>query len=184
MNNWKKANIVAGLVFLLGISLAACGTTQTGSSQPSLGNVTLYTADGLEAYYKQVIPMFEHQYNAKVNIVTDGSGAVVNRLLIEKDNPQADVVVTLPPFVQQAEQAGLLTPFTSQADSHIAASRKDTQGEWYTFVNNYITWVYNPQALKSPPQTYNDLTVAQFKNQVAYSSPITAEGRRDIHAWH
>jgi len=182
MNNWKKANIVAVLVFLLGISLAACGTTQTGSSQPSLGNVTLYTADGLEAYYKQVIPMFEHQYNAKVNIVTDGSGAVVNRLLIEKDNPQADVVVTLPPFVQQAEQAGLLTPFTSQADSHIAASRKDTQGEWYTFVNNYITWVYNPQALKSPPQTYNDLTVAQFKNQVAYSSPITAEGRRDIHA--
>src|SRR5262249_40444162 len=100
MNNWKKANIVAVLVFLLGISLAACGTTQTGSSQPSLGNVTLYTADGLEAYYKQVIPMFEHQYNAKVNIVTDGSGAVVNRLLIEKDNPQADVVVTLPPFVQ------------------------------------------------------------------------------------
>jgi ABC-type molybdate transport system substrate-binding protein len=87
VNNWKKAIIVAVLVALLGISLAACGTTstttQTGSSQQSVGNVTLYTADGLEAYYKQVIPMFEHEYNAKVNMVTDGSGAVVNRLTIE-----------------------------------------------------------------------------------------------------
>jgi ABC-type thiamine transport system substrate-binding protein len=175
VNNWKKAIIVAVLVALLGISLVACGTTstttQTGSSQQALGNVTLYTADG----HKQVIPMFERQYNAKVNIVTDGSGAVVNRLQIEKDNPQADVVVTLPPFVQQAEQAGLLTPFTSQADSHIAASRKDNQGEWYTFVDNYITLVYNPQTLKNPPQTYNDLTGSQFKDQVAYSSSTHKE---------
>ena len=59
VNNWMKPIIVAVLVALLGSSLAACGTTrttpQTGSSQQALGNVTFYMADGLEAYYKQVI---------------------------------------------------------------------------------------------------------------------------------
>jgi 2-aminoethylphosphonate transport system substrate-binding protein len=118
--------------------------------------------------------MFEHEYNAKVNMVTDGSGAVVNRLTIEKDNPQADVVVTLPPFIQQAEQSGLLSQFTSSADAHIPAARKDTQGEWYTFVDNYVTWVYNPQLVQNPPQTFADLTAPAYKGEIAYSNPISA----------
>src|SRR5262249_21248988 len=98
---------VALLVIIL-MSVAACGST---SSSTSLGTITLYTADGLEAYYKAVLPTFEKQHNAKVNMVTDGSGAVVNRLQVEKNSPKADVLVTLPPFVQHAEQEGLLTAF-------------------------------------------------------------------------
>lgn len=94
------------LLATLLMSLVACGSTATGSASTSLGTVTLYTADGLETYYKQIIPAFEKQYNAKVNMVTDGSGAVVNRLEVEKNSPKADVLVTLPPFVQQAAQGG------------------------------------------------------------------------------
>ena len=166
-------SIVSLLVIVL-MSVAACGSTSAGSSSTSLGTVTLYTADGLEAYYKDVLPAFEKQYNAKVNMVTDGSGAVVNRLQVEKNSPKADVLVTLPPFVQQAGQQGLLTPFKSDADAHISAARKDSQGQWYTFVNNYASWVYNPQLTPKPPTTLDALLSSTYKDQVAYSNPISA----------
>lgn len=168
--------LVASLAALL-LSLVACGSSSSAAGSngsTSLGTVTLYTADGLEAYYKQVIPAFEKQYNAKVNMVTDGSGAVVNRLEIEKNSPKADVLVTLPPFVQQAAQEGLLASFKSDADAHIPATRKDGQGMWYTFVNNYASWVYNPQLTPTPPATFDALTGSTFKNQVAYSNPVSA----------
>jgi 2-aminoethylphosphonate transport system substrate-binding protein len=166
----QVCSIVVLLVMML-MSVAACGSTSSGTS---LGTVTLYTADGLEAYYKAVLPAFEKQYGAKVNMVTDGSGAVVNRLQVEKNSPKADVLVTLPPFVQQAEQGGLLTPFKSDADAHIAATRKDSQGVWYTFVDNYASWVYNPQLTPTPPATLDALLASTYKDQVAYSNPVSA----------
>lgn len=177
MDTQKSVVQALSLVALLGImllSVSACGSTSVGSSSASLGTITLYTADGLEAYYKEVLPAFEKQYNAKVNMVTDGSGAVVNRLAVEKNSPKADVLVTLPPFVQQAEQEELLAPFKSNADAHIPATRKDSQDEWSTFVNNYASWVYNPQLTPTPPTTFDALISSTYKNEVAYSNPVSA----------
>ncbi|GER84450.1 2-aminoethylphosphonate ABC transporter substrate-binding protein [Thermogemmatispora aurantia] len=163
------------LVWLLCL-LAACGTSTTpaASSPGGGGTITLYTADGLESYYKQVLPLFEQEHHVQVNIVTDGSGAVVNRLQIEKDRPQADVVVTLPPFIQQAAEQGLLAPFQPEAAAHLSSAHRDSHGLWYTFVNNYLTWVYNPQFLAKPPQTFADLITPAYKGKVAYSNPLSA----------
>ena len=44
--------------------------------------VVLYTADGLENLYKDVLPAFEKKEGVKVNIVTAGSGEVVNRATV------------------------------------------------------------------------------------------------------
>src|SRR6516225_5113670 len=84
------------------VAAAAFGGTM---SAHATGAVVLYTADGLENLYKDVLPAFEKQEGVKVNIVTAGSGEVVNRANIEKNSPKADVIVTLPPFIQQADQA-------------------------------------------------------------------------------
>ncbi|MBC8845437.1 extracellular solute-binding protein, partial [Escherichia coli] len=54
--------------------------------------VVLYTADGLENLYRDVLPAFEKKEGVKVNIVTAGSGEVVNRANIEKNSPKADVI--------------------------------------------------------------------------------------------
>ncbi|MCL6444140.1 MAG: 2-aminoethylphosphonate ABC transporter substrate-binding protein [Alicyclobacillus sp.] len=192
----KKHSMVAAVLFTLASlgSLTACGTngnttgvTSSGSnsangsgqaksstSSTSVGTVTLYTSDGLEDYYKSVLPAFERKYGAQVNIVTDGSGAVVNRLKLEKNSPKADVIVTMPPFIQQAEESGLLQKYTSSEDAAIPSSRKDRNGEWYYLIDNYINWAYNPQLTPNPPQTFDDLLKSKYKNQIAYSNPLTA----------
>src|SRR5262249_7034590 len=82
--------------------LVAAAAFGGAMSAHAAGAVVLYTADGLENLYKDVLPAFEKQEGVKVNIVTAGSGEVVNRATVEKDAPKADVLVTLPPFIQQA----------------------------------------------------------------------------------
>lgn len=178
----RKHWAVSLAAFAMAGVFAGCGTSSGVSTQAaaagnpakSLGTITLYTSDGLEAYYKSVLPAFEKASGAKVVMVTDGSGAVVNRLKIEKSSPKADVVVTMPPFVQQAAQDGLLQSFQSTAWNAIPSARKDSNAYWETFIDNYINFAYNPKVTPTPPQTFNDLLDAKYRNQIAYSNPASA----------
>src|SRR5580704_7452478 len=136
--------------------------------------VVLYTADGLENLYKDVLPGFEKQEGVKVNIVIGGSGEVVNRATIEKDAPKADVLVTLPPFIQQADQAGLLQAYQSANYKNVPAIAKAPNGSWATFVNNYFSFAINPDVTKNQPKTFADLLHPDYTGKVAYSNPATA----------
>jgi 2-aminoethylphosphonate transport system substrate-binding protein len=138
------------------------------------GDVVLYTADGLENFYKDVLPAFEQKEGVKVNIVTAGSGEVVNRANIEKDAPKADVLVTLPPFIQQARQNGLLQTYRSPNYQHVPAIAKAADGSWATFVNNYFSFAINPAQTRTAPKSFADLLRPEFNGKVAYSNPATA----------
>ncbi|MDB5837203.1 MAG: 2-aminoethylphosphonate transporter substrate-binding protein [Caballeronia sp.] len=136
--------------------------------------VVLYSADGLENLYKDVLPAFEKKEGVKVNIVIAGSGEVVNRATVEKDSPKADVLVTLPPFIQQASQGGLLQPYQSVNYANVPAIAKAPDGAWATFVNNYFSFAINPEITKTAPKTFADLLHPDFSGKVAYSNPATA----------
>lgn len=151
---------------------ANAATQYTGKT--SVGTVTLYTSDGLESFYKAVLPQFEKEYGAKVNIVTAGSGAIVNRLILRKDNPEADVILTMPPFIQKAKQAGTLTPYNSPQSAAISAKDKDPQHYWTIVMKNYASFAYNPALMKKPPVEFSDLLKPKFYNKIAYSNPLTA----------
>jgi 2-aminoethylphosphonate transport system substrate-binding protein len=136
--------------------------------------VVLYTADGLENLYKDVLPAFEKKEGVKVNIVTAGSGEVVNRATVEKDSPKADVLVTLPPFIQQAQQGGLLQSYASVNYKNVPAIAKEKDGAWATFVNNYFSFAINPDVTKTAPKTFADLLHPNYNGKIAYSNPATA----------
>ena len=81
--------------------------------------VTIYAADGLHdgkgSWFETQFDAFTKATGVKVQYVEAGSGGVVERVAKEKSNPQADVLVTLPPFIQRAEATGLLQPFKPAA---------------------------------------------------------------------
>lgn len=98
----------------LAATLTACGGASSASDAKV---VTVYSADGLkgengDGWYDQVFKDFEKQTGIKVKYVEGGSGEMVQRAVREKTNPQADVLVTLPPFIQQADGKGLLQKYT------------------------------------------------------------------------
>jgi 2-aminoethylphosphonate transport system substrate-binding protein len=142
-------------------------------AQPKV--VTIYSADGLHDgspnWYQNQFDAFTKATGIKVQYVEAGSAVVVDRVEREKSNPQADVLVTLPPFIQKAAADGLLQAYTPGAAVHIAASNKDPKSRYYAMVNNYANWIYNAAVLKAPPANYDALLDPKFKNKIQYSTP-------------
>lgn len=147
---------------------AACGGT--GSSDTSDGNsLTVYTADGLGSWYKTEFAKFKDQTGIAVNVVEAGSGEVVSRVQKEQSNPQADLLVTLPPFIQKADADGLLV--ANGADtSGVDPSAIGPGGNYVAIVDNYLSFIRNPSA-QPAPASWNDLLDSRFKGKVQYSTP-------------
>jgi 2-aminoethylphosphonate transport system substrate-binding protein len=133
--------------------------------------VTIYSADGLRdgkgSWFETQFDAFTKATGVKVQYVEAGSGGIIERVAKEKSNPQADVLVTLPPFIQRAEAEGLLQPFKPAAASQIEGGDDSYQ----PLVLNYLSFIYDSAALKAPPATYGDLLDPKFKGKIQYSTP-------------
>ncbi len=162
----------APIVLTAGMMLAALSAA---SAWAQSNVVTIYSADGLHDgspnWYQTEFDTFTKATGIRVQYVEAGSAVVVARLEREKVNPQADVLVTLPPFIQKAAEDGLLQRYVPPAAAEIAARDKDREGRYYAMVNNYACWIYNRAVLKSPPASFADLLAPQFKNKIQYSTP-------------
>ncbi|AEW94268.1 MULTISPECIES: 2-aminoethylphosphonate ABC transporter substrate-binding protein [Streptomycetaceae] len=163
-------------VLALGASLTACaGTSAAGDAK----EITVYSADGLKSqtgdgFYDKVFKDFQARTGIKVDYVEGGSGEMVQRLARERANTQADVVVTLPPFIQQADAKGLLAAYRPAGSDKVTATDKDPDGKWTSVVDNYLCFVYNTKQLPRPPRTWSDLLDPRFKGRIQYSTPGVA----------
>lgn len=161
----RAALLLAGLTAVA--FTAACGGTGTESTGGK--TVTVYSADGVGGWYKNRFAEFTEQTGIAVNLVEAGSGEVVNRVDKEQSNPQADVVVTLPPFIQKAKQSGLLQP-SGIDTAAIPATDKDAEGTYVTLANNYLCFIANP-SVESAALTWDDLLKPEYKGKLQYSTP-------------
>ncbi|MFI9806003.1 2-aminoethylphosphonate ABC transporter substrate-binding protein [Streptomyces sp. NPDC052301] len=156
--------------------LSACGSSSAASDAKV---VTVYSADGLkgengDGWYDKVFADFTKQTGIKVKYVEGGSGEMVQRAVREKSNPQADVLVTLPPFIQEADSKGLLQKYEPKDSVQVSGADKATDGTWTAVVNNYFGFVYNKKELKQAPRTWDELLGSKYKNKLQYSTPGVA----------
>ncbi|MEU5898516.1 2-aminoethylphosphonate ABC transporter substrate-binding protein [Streptomyces venezuelae] len=163
---------------VLTAALTACGGSSAASDDKV---VTVYSADGLkgengDGWYDRVFKDFENKTGIKVNYVEGGSGEMVQRAVREKSNTQADVLITLPPFIQQADERGLLQAYEPKGADQVDGADKDADGKWTSVVNNYFGFIYNKKELSGgkAPKTWEDLTDGSYKNKVQYSTPGVA----------
>ncbi|WP_369259718.1 2-aminoethylphosphonate ABC transporter substrate-binding protein [Streptomyces sp. R35] len=168
------AAVLGSLV--LAATLTACGG-DSGASDAKV--VTVYSADGLkgengDGWYDQVFKDFEKETGIKVKYVEGGSGEMVQRAVREKSNPQADVLVTLPPFIQQADGKGLLATYAPKGSDQVDGAGKAADATWTSVVDNYFGFVYNTKELKQPPTTWEELLDAKYRNKLQYSTPGVA----------
>ncbi|MCP9210227.1 2-aminoethylphosphonate ABC transporter substrate-binding protein [Streptomyces cucumeris] len=176
MSRALKPITAVGGVLVLAVSLTACGGA---AADPNAKVVTVYSADGLkgeggDGWYDRVFKDFEKQTGIKVKYVEGGSGEIVQRAVREKSNAQADVLVTLPPFIQQADAKGLLGSYAPKGSDKVAASGRSADGTWTAVVNNYAGFVYNKKELKTAPTTWEQLLDGSFRDKVQYSTPGVA----------
>lgn len=107
--------------------------------------VTIYSAEGLHDghpnWFQAEFDAFTRKTGIKVQYVEAGSGVIVQRVAQETANPQADVLVTLPPFMQKAAETGLLGAYDSPEAAAIPAADKDARGMFDPLVNNYMNFI-------------------------------------------
>ncbi|WP_418957266.1 2-aminoethylphosphonate ABC transporter substrate-binding protein [Streptomyces tritici] len=161
----------------LAATVTACGGSSPASSDEKV--VTVYSADGLkgeagDGWYDKVFADFEKKTGIKVKYVEGGSGEMVQRAVREKSNTQADVLVTLPPFIQQADAKGLLQAYTPQGADKVSGADKSADGKWTSVVNNYFGFVHNKKELPAAPKTWEELLDGKFKDKLQYSTPGVA----------
>ncbi|MGW1846806.1 2-aminoethylphosphonate ABC transporter substrate-binding protein [Streptomyces sp. NPDC001966] len=174
-NHLKPIAAVTGCL-ALAATLSACGGSSAASDEKV---VTVYSADGLkgengDGWYDKVFKDFEKKTGIKVKYVEGGSGEMVQRAVREKSNTQADVLVTLPPFIQQADSKGLLAAYAPAGSDQVDGADKASDSKWTSVVNNYFGFIFNKKELKSAPATWEELLDGKFKNKIQYSTPGVA----------
>jgi 2-aminoethylphosphonate transport system substrate-binding protein len=156
---------------VVGLGLAVLGAAPAWAADV----VTVYSADGLHDgspnWYQNQFDAFTKATGIKVQYVEGGSGGVVERIAKEATNPQADVLVTLPPFIQKAAADGLLQPYTPAGADQVAPEQKDPRGLYLALVNNYMDFIYDQAQVKEAPVFFTDLLDPKFKGKVQYSTP-------------
>lgn len=149
-----------------------------GCSQKNVNEVVIYTSLD-QIFSEPILKDFQEKTGIKVKPVYDTEAAkttgLVNRLIAEKNHPQADVfwnseisrTIIL-------KKKGILAPYFSWQAQDIPEQFKDSQGYWTGFACRVRVLAYNTELVKEEelPRSIFDLTDVKWKNQLALANPL------------
>jgi iron(III) transport system substrate-binding protein len=174
----NKAGILS--VILLPLLGLASGCSK---SEPT---VVVYTSVD-EVFSRPIAERFEKEHNIKVTLLPDTeetkSTGLVNRLIAEKDRPQADVFWSGDP-VRTAilKSKGVTTAYRSPQAKDLPAKFSDPEGHWTGFSARARIIMYNTNLVKAgeEPQSVLDLLDARFQGKACMADPLF--GSTSMHA--
>jgi iron(III) transport system substrate-binding protein len=164
---WRNSIIIAGLAAVIG--------------SVSAQELTVYTAleaDQVKAYQAA----FEKAYpDVKIRWVRDSTGVVTAKLLAEKANPQADVVMGLAATsLMLLDKEGMLMGYAPKGLDKIKQSMRDPANppKWVGMDIWAAAICFNTvEAAKRNlpvPTTWSDLTNPVYKGQIAMPNPASS----------
>jgi iron(III) transport system substrate-binding protein len=173
------------------LALVACGAFVTGSAFAQKPQLLVYTAletDQLKAYqegFNKAHPDIELRW------VRDSTGVITAKLLAEKANPQADVVMGVAASsLALLDKQGMLEPYAPLNLDAIMSQYRDKKKvpAWWGMDVWGATVCFNTveaQKKNIPrPETWKDLTKPVYKGQVVMPNPASSgTGFFDVTAW-
>ena len=161
------------------LALLLLGGLFTARPVKAQEELTVYSYDSIEWWMKEIIPIFEEKYGVKVNLVLIGdAGEVLNRLILEKDNPQADVVVGIDnSYLAKAIDAGILEPYRPGNVDVIPQWIIDSFDPTFhltPYDYGYIAINYRKDMVQNPPKSLEDLTKPEWKGKLIIEDPRTS----------
>lgn len=163
-------------ILLVVLVLIATGCGKGGPGGGDDVTLTVYSAGGLGGWYAKQFEKFTAATGIKVSVFEGGSGEVVSRVNSpaawqqtgEQPAP-ADLLVTLPPFIQKAGRAGLLQPGGADT-AGIPAEAIGPDGTYVPIIDTALCFIANPGA-NPMPETWSDLLRPGLKGKLQYSTP-------------
>ncbi len=176
---WTRAAAVAAMALL------------AGGAAAQKAQLTVYTAledDQLKAYTEG----FNKAYpDVEITWVRDSTGVITAKLLAEKANPKADVVMGVAATSMAIfDKEGMLQPYAPQGLARIAPQYRDPKNPpaWVGMDVWGATICFNTvEAAKRgipKPETWKDLTKPVYKGQIVMPHPASSgTGYFDVTAW-
>ena len=137
--------------------------------------VTVYVSED-QVFSEPILKDFERETGIKVKAVYDTeetkSTGVMNRLIAEKNNPQADVYWANEPIrAEVLKQRGIATPYHSPNATDIPAAFKDAEGYWTGFSARARVLIINRRVQEKPASilAYID---PRWKGKAVIANPL------------
>ncbi|MCH8216581.1 MAG: extracellular solute-binding protein [Planctomycetes bacterium] len=143
--------------------------------RPSVREVVVYTSED-QVFSEPILKDFERETGIKVRAVFDTEEAkstgVMNRLIAEKDNPQADVFWANEPIrAEVLKQKGIAEIYRSPQAEAIPEIYRDPEGYWTGFSARARVLVVNKQ-IQDPPTTIHAYTDPKWKGKGLIANPL------------
>lgn len=158
--------ISIGLIFLMAIS---------GCNQKTTNEVVVYVSED-QVFSGPILRDFEKETGIKVKAVYDteeakGTG-VMNRLIAEKNNPQADVYWANEPIrAEVLKQWGISASYISPNAKGISDAFKDPEGYWTGFSARARVLIVNNR-VKDKPSSILAYTDPRWKGKAVIANPL------------
>lgn len=140
--------------------------------------VVVYTSED-KVFSEPVLQQFEKKTGITVQAIYDTeetkSTGLINRLIAEKNRPQADVFWSGDPVRPVLlERKGITTPYVSSTAANIPEIYKDKDGHWTGFSARARIILYNTDlvGMEEKPISIFDFAKPNWRGQVAIANPL------------
>jgi thiamine transport system substrate-binding protein len=143
-------------------------------------DLTIYAYDSFVSEWGPagtVIPKFELKYGLTVEIISVGdAGQVLNRAILEKKKPKADIVLGIDNnLLSKALDEGIFETYISPNLRYIPDELIFDKTHHITpFDHGYFAVVYDSVKLKNPPGSLEDLKRPEYRKKIILQDPRTS----------
>lgn len=178
--------------FLTGVLLLGLAATLGLHAAPAAeqeSSLLIYAYDSFVAEWGpavRVMPKFEARHGVRVQVLSVGdAGQVLNRAILEKARPQADILVGIDNnLLGRAREEGVLEPYRSANLGRVPEYlRLGEEGTVTPFDYGYFAFVYDSQALSDPPRSLEDLTHPRLRGKIIVEDPRTSSPGLGLLLW-
>jgi len=156
-------------LFALSLLFVSCSSTKSDKT------LTVYVSED-QVFSEPIIKEFEKETGITVNAVYDTeeskSTGVMNRLIAEKNNPQADVYWANEPIrAEVLRQKNILTAYLSPNAKGIPTTFKEKNNYWTGF-SARIRVLIAQKSLSQKPTSILDYTNVKYKGKAVIANPL------------
>ena len=172
-------------ILALAIALVAGALLWQQAHQPAGQTVVVYVSED-QVFSEPILEDFERETGIRVEAVYDTEEAkstgAMNRLIAEKDNPQADVYWANEPIrAEVLKQKGISAAYVSPNAADIPPIFRDPEGYWTGFSARARVFIVH-DSVKSPPQGVRDYTDPRWKGRAVIANPLFGTTTSEIAA--
>jgi iron(III) transport system substrate-binding protein len=168
----RKLGAVVTVAAFVALSLSACGPVH--DAVPAVGEELVVYSARSNTLNNAVIPAFEETTGIKIDLVTGGTGELLDRVTSERSEPRADVLWAADETML-ASSTGLFERYVSPENDHMDPSFRNKTGYFTPAFADPTVLIVNTNLVGSKQITgYADLLDPALRGRIAFGDPASS----------